>query len=106
MQQDASSLLPIYVFIHGGSFILGWAPDNAGFQISAVSNVIVIAIQYRLGPFGFMYVDGTDAQGNQALRDQNLAFKWIYDNAARFGGDKKRITIGGQSAGSWLVEVA
>jgi carboxylesterase type B len=57
-----------------------------------------VTFNYRVGGFGFMYIDGTDAKGNQALLDQNLELKWIYQNAARFGGDKSRITIAGQSA--------
>jgi len=56
--------------------------------------MIVVTIQYRLGSFGFMYIPGTNATGNQAILDQNLALKWVYNNAAQFGGDNTRITIG------------
>ena len=102
-QNDASSRLPIFVWIHGGAFTMGTASYYDGARIATMSNMIVVTINYRLGALGFMYVNGTEAQGNQALRDQNLALKWIYNNAARFGGDNQRITIGGESAGSWSV---
>lgn len=71
--------------------------------LASLSNEVVVTINYRLGIFGFFYKDGTEAKGYQALLDQNLALKWVYDNAATFGGDISRITIGGESAGSWSV---
>jgi len=101
--KNSSQLLPIYVFIHGGAFVVGSSSYYDGSRIAVLSNIIVITLNYRLGPFGFFYIKGTQANGNQALLDQNLALKWIYENAAEFGGDKERITIGGESAGSWSV---
>lgn len=51
----------------------------------------------------FRFAEGTDATGNQGFLDQSLALKWIYDNAFSFGGDNSKITISGESAGSWSV---
>ena len=85
-----ASGLPIFVFIHGGSFILGSSSNYDGSRIAIMSNMIVITINYRLGPFGFFYIKDTEANGNQALRDQQLALKWIYENAVYFGGNKNR----------------
>jgi len=72
-------------------------------MISALGNVVSVTINYRVGSFGFLHLSGTDAAGNQLLYDQSLAIKWINENAARFGGDKTRITITGHSAGSSSV---
>lgn len=96
---------PIYVHIHGGSFRTGSAVQDKlePSTLVALSNVIAVTINYRVGPLGFMHIDGTDATGNQGFLDQHLALKWIYDNADSFGGDKTKITIVGQSAGSWSV---
>ena len=71
--------------------------------VVAMSNIIVITINYRVGLFGFLQMSGTDAAGNQGFLDQVLALKWIQENAASFGGDASRVTISGQSAGSWSV---
>jgi len=60
-------------------------------MLATISNVIVVVIQYRLGVFGFLHIKGTDAIGNLALLDQNLALKWVYSNAERLGGDRQRI---------------
>lgn len=103
VDKKSTDLLPIYVWIHGGAFSLGSSTEYDGTALASLNNMIVITINYRLGIFGFFYLNGTEARGNQALLDQNLALKWIYDNAATFGGDKNKITIGGESAGSWSV---
>jgi carboxylesterase type B len=98
-----NNLLPIYIWIHGGAFSMGSGSEVDGSKLAALSNIIVVTINYRLGIYGFLSIKNTDAKGNQALLDQNLAMKWVFDNAASFGGDKTKITIGGESAGSWSV---
>ncbi len=103
--KNVSARAPIYLFIHGGSFD-SWASSYDQFEPStlvAASNMIVVTIQYRLASFGFMYINGTNLSGNQAIWDQNMAMQWVYNNSALFGGDNTRITIGGQSAGSQSV---
>jgi carboxylesterase type B len=103
LSYNASQLLPVFVWIHGGSWISGSGGEYDPLMISALSNVVSVTINYRVGAFGFLHLSGTDAAGNQLLYDQSLAIKWINENAARFGGDKSRITITGQSAGSSSV---
>lgn len=100
---------PVILYIHGGSFTGG--SGNEG-QISgarfAESGVILVAINYRLGPFGFCShpdVRGEDgACGNQGLFDQAEAILWVKENIAAFGGDPDRITLMGQSAGAMSVD--
>jgi len=82
---------------------MGSGSEVDGSKLAALSNIIVVTINYRLGIYGFLSIKDTGAKGNQALLDQNLAMKWVYDNAASFGGDNTKITIGGESAGSWSV---
>ncbi|OTF69556.1 hypothetical protein BLA29_012012, partial [Euroglyphus maynei] len=97
--------LPVMVWIHGGAFISGSIFDdiyNPSYMV-IMGDVIVVTINYRLGPFGFLY-DGTDnAPGNQGLYDQILALKWVKNNIGNFGGDPKRVTIFGESAGSMSI---
>jgi len=97
------TFLPILIWIHGGGFTSGSSALYDASVLALTQNIIVVTINYRLGAFGFFYLADTDANGNQALRDQNLAIKWIYTNAATFGGDQKRITLSGQSSGSRSV---
>ncbi len=82
---------------------MGSGSEVDGSKLAALSKIIVVTINYRLGIYGFLSIKDTGAKGNQALLDQNLAMKWVYDNAASFGGDNTKITIGGESAGSWSV---
>ncbi len=100
MNSNKASLLPIFVWIHGGAYVEGSAAEYDTSMISAKSNIVSVVIQYRLGVLGNFYLENTDIGGNQFLLDQNLAIKWIFDNADRFGRDKNRITIVGLSAGS------
>ena len=96
------SLQPILIFIHGGAFVSG-SPSNDIYEPSTLvarSGIIVVLISYRLDSFGYLHLAGTESTGNYGFLDQNLAIKWVYDNAFTFGGDKNKITISGQSAGS------
>ena len=89
------------MFIHGGGLTVGssvsdWYEPST---LVSLSEIIVVTINYRLDHLGVLYLEDTDATGNQALLDQNLALKWIYENAHTFGGDKTKITVSGESAG-------
>jgi para-nitrobenzyl esterase len=94
------------VWIHGGTFIGGagaWYPGN---KLAARGNLVVVTINYRLGPFGFLAsrsLDGGDPRrhrGNYGLLDQQAALRWVRDNIEAFGGDPHRVTVAGQSAGA------
>jgi para-nitrobenzyl esterase len=75
-------------------------------QYLAKRGVVVVSINYRLGPFGFLKLDEVtngkvNSTGNEGLVDQRNAIKWVKENISSFGGDPDNITIFGESAGSW-----
>lgn len=102
--------LPVMVWIHGGGYGSGSnaIPIYNGSRLAA-RGAVVIAINYRLGAFGFlahpeMTAESADkTSGNYGLLDMVAALQWVKDNAARFGGDPARVTIMGQSAGAGAV---
>ena len=63
----------------------------------------MVAINYRLGNLGFLSLAENELPGNMGLRDQTLALEWVQNNIEQFGGDPNRVTLNGQSAGSWSV---
>lgn len=71
----------------------------------AETQVIFVSMQYRVGIYGFLFLDHADAPGNQGLLDQYLALKWIHNNIQYFGGDSSRITLFGESAGAVSVSL-
>lgn len=113
---------PVMVWIHGGSNEVGSTGDFVPFppfqdvrlydahSLSALRDVVVVSLNYRLGVFGFFGHGALAAEdaafpyaGNQGLLDQRAALVWVRDNIAAFGGDPGNVTIFGESAGSWDV---
>lgn len=90
---------PVLVWVHGsGGGTGGWA-GYAGARLAADGGIVVVTINYRLGPFGFLYLPEL-ADGNMGLLDQIAALRWVRDNIAAFGGDPDLVTFGGVSGGA------
>ena len=98
---------PVMIWIHGGALVTGGSSSIMyDLQNLAKRGVVVVSINYRLGPLGFLKLDDvTDGEinstGNEGLIDQRNAIKWVKENISSFGGDPNNITIFGESAGSW-----
>ncbi len=103
-------LLPVLVYFYGGGFVAGDGsePRYDGAAM-ARKGIVVVAVNYRLNIFGFFAHPELSkespykASGNYGLLDQNLALRWVQKNIGAFGGDPKRVTIAGESAGSISV---
>ncbi len=110
---------PVMVYIHGGGLTRGSGHKFSGLQLSpaydgaalAKKGVVVVTINYRLGPLGYLAHPELTAEsanhssGNYGTLDQIAALTWVKNNIAAFGGDPAQVTIFGQSAGSWSVNV-
>ncbi|KAH6715868.1 cholinesterase [Leptodontidium sp. MPI-SDFR-AT-0119] len=102
---DEEDLKPVMFWIHGGAFTGGTANDPTfdGGNIASRGDVVMVAINYRLSTLGFLALDDGVTKGNYGLADQINALDWVRKNIQDFGGDPKRITIFGQSAGAASV---
>ena len=116
----SGSSLPVLVFIHGGGNFAGSASDPLGVvintdsstplydgaKLSALSDIVVVTLNYRLGPLGYLNTpvlasaSPTGTAGNYGILDQIAALKWVRDNIAAFGGDPNRVLVAGQSGGA------
>ena len=107
--------LPVLVYVHGGSFVYGGSSDpryNGSF-LAARHKVLVVTINYRLGPYGFLALRDSpmnsggliNSGGLQSLGilDQQMALRWVRDHIGAFGGDASRVLLFGQSAGAVSV---
>lgn len=102
--------LPVLVYFYGGGFIAGDGsePRYDG-ESMAKRGIVTITVNYRLGPFGFMAhpeltkESPNHSSSNYGYLDQSAALRWVQQNIAAFGGDPKRVTIAGESAGSASV---
>ena len=94
-------LLPVMLWIHGGFFLFGSGnTEYQTFERFVEQGVIVVTVNYRLGPLGFLCLGEPEADGNMGLRDQLMALRWVKDNIRFFGGDSSRITLFGQGSGA------
>lgn len=106
---EAPSPRPVMVWLHGGDFRAtssNFAATN-GRRFAEEQKVLIVAANYRLGPFGFLTHRALTLEdrsypssGNYGLADQRAALRWVRDNIAAFGGDPQNVTLFGQSAGA------
>ncbi len=110
--KSAKDKRPVMVWIHGGALTRGsGSTPNYDGNALAQKGVIVVTINYRLGIFGYFAhpelskESDRNASGNYGFLDQIAALEWVQKNIDKFGGDPKNVTIFGESAGSWSVNV-
>ena len=101
--------MPVMIWIHGGAYITG-SSNSVVYDLDSLPlhEIVLVTINYRLGPFGFLKLDEISngkiqSTGNEGLMDQKLAIEWVKENIAEFGGDPDNITLFGESAGAWSV---
>jgi para-nitrobenzyl esterase len=105
---DARRHRPVMVWIHGGAFSVGESDEYDPTRLVA-QNVVVVTINYRLGALGFLAHPALSAEspdhvsGNYGLLDQQLALQWVQHNIRAFGGNPRKVTIFGESAGGLSV---
>lgn len=100
--------VPVMVWFYGGGFVTGSAADYLPVNLVSRGGVIVVTLNYRLGPFGFLAHPALAAEsqndvGNYGLLDQQAGLNWVHRNIAAFGGDPDNVTIFGESAGGASV---
>ena len=108
--ESADEERPVMVWVHGGALTRG-SGANAAYDGTALARkgVVLVTINYRLGPLGYFAHPALSEEsdrkvsGNYGVLDQIAALKWVRKNIAAFGGDPNRVTIFGESAGSWSV---
>lgn len=107
--RDLRRKLPVMVWIHGGAFQNGSGENYDPTKLVVQGDVVVVTINYRLGQLGFLAHPALSAEspagisGNYGILDQQLALQWVQQNVAAFGGNPKKVTIFGESAGGISV---
>ena len=108
--KSSKGKLPVLVYFYGGGFVAGDGSESRyDGESMATKGIVAVTVNYRLGVFGCLaHPELTKesphhASGNYGLLDQHAALLWVQKNIAAFGGDPKRVTIAGESAGSISV---
>ncbi len=108
--QKGKAKLPVLVYFYGGGFVAGDGSEaRYDGESMASKGMVAVTVNYRLGVFGFFAhpeltkESPKHASGNYGLLDQQAALLWVQENIAAFGGNPKRVTIAGESAGSISV---
>jgi para-nitrobenzyl esterase len=106
-----TSFLPVMVWLHGGGNTIGTGSRYDGGNLAVTGNVVVVTLNYRLGPFGWFRhaairaaaADDAERSGDFTTLDLVRALDWVQSHIAAFGGDPARVTIFGESAGATNV---
>jgi carboxylesterase type B len=98
---SSEALLPVLLWVHGGGFTTGSGSDMLfdGTNMVSGRDVVLVTINYRLGPLGFTVTDSHGAGGLNGIMDIVVALKYVRDNIHFFGGDPAKVTVFGESAG-------
>ncbi|CAJ0585344.1 unnamed protein product, partial [Mesorhabditis spiculigera] len=99
----SDSKLPVWVWIFGGGFVegSGGLPGESMYRnLINKGQLIIVSFNYRVGPLGFLTTRTKDAPGNGGISDAVEALNWVQRYIGFFGGDPRRVTVGGHSAGS------
>lgn len=107
---DPAGRRPVLVWLYGGGFERGSAspPTTDGGDLMRRADLVVVAPNYRLGALGFLHLAGLDPEQwaddvNVGHLDQVAALRWVQDNIHHFGGDPRRVTLAGESAGAFSI---
>ncbi|KAJ3494902.1 hypothetical protein NLG97_g3776 [Lecanicillium saksenae] len=91
---------PVKVYSYGGSNVFGDLAYPMYNACHLATDAIVVALNYRLGPLGFMGLADAGIQGNMAIKDHVMALEWVQANIDAFGGNRHQVVLFGQSAGA------
>ncbi|CAH2101652.1 unnamed protein product [Euphydryas editha] len=98
--------LPVMVFIHGGAYRMGSGSSSLyGADYLVEKDVVIVTINYRCGPLGFLCLNTPEVPGNAGLKDVVQALRWIKENIKNFGGNSGNITVFGESCGGAIVSL-
>ncbi|XP_013783727.2 pyrethroid hydrolase Ces2e-like [Limulus polyphemus] len=101
----STQTIPVMVYLHGGSNEVSGGRFYPGEWLSSAGGVVVVTMNYRLGPLGFLSTRDRYSPGNYGMFDQVLALKWIQENIQAFGGNPEKVTIFGNGVGSAFVSL-
>ncbi|XKL63065.1 hypothetical protein PGB90_005429 [Kerria lacca] len=102
-EKGVNPLLDVIVFVHGGAFMFGTGSMYLPDYIMMNHELVYVSINYRVGVLGFLSTGDNVVSGNNGLKDQTAALKWIHHNIIQFGGNPASVTIAGSSAGGASV---
>lgn len=98
--------LPVLVFIHGGGYRFGnSSTSHYGGDYLVEKDVVVVTINYRVGPLGFLCLNIPEVPGNAGMKDMVQALRWVRQNIKNFGGNSGNLTVFGQSSGGAAVSL-
>ncbi|GAB6024655.1 hypothetical protein CHUAL_009795 [Chamberlinius hualienensis] len=104
LEHEVTTLLPVLFWIHGGGFLQGTGRNDVfGPQYFMDHQVVLVTTNYRLNVLGFLNTEDENVYGNYGMLDQVWALKWVQENIVTFGGDPRKVTLFGVSAGSAAV---
>ncbi|XP_066593320.1 carboxylic ester hydrolase [Prorops nasuta] len=97
-------LHPVMIWFHGGGWLTGAGHSEFyGPKFLLDHDMVLVTLNFRLGPLGFISMEDMVIPGNMAMKDQAQGIRWVSENIAAFGGDPNRVTIFGESAGGASV---